>query len=341
MSIRNVFVNSITINMPKNILQFFIGVVFYFVFFGNMNPLLVIFSCVAFLVSYSAVYVYNDIIDAEDDARHPVKRKWKLVASGLINKRQGMFLYVGLASFGLFMSFFVNVYFFIISAMLIFLNLLHSSPKIYLKKDAKKALVNMTAIEFLKYSMGWFALTSNISLFPFWVIFFLALSYNIGYFIYKSDFKKIMETRRWIFTTLIPFGTMIYLLAFVTYTIPVSLILMIVMPSAVIIVAQYLNIQYHQLNKLLLTQITILIAFIVSFMAVTNPVIAKTNEKVAFEIKTYANAVKEKMPPQITRKIESLDLTKKYQTLDEIAADVNKSIKNMSRLPIISPFVNT
>ncbi len=54
-----------------------------------------LWAVVAFSLAASAVYVFNDIVDASSDARHPVK-KYRPIASGVVSKGRAWILSAGL-----------------------------------------------------------------------------------------------------------------------------------------------------------------------------------------------------------------------------------------------------
>lgn len=334
---RKLLINSITINLPKNAIQFLTGIVLYITFFGIPDARTAILSCTAFLTVYSAVYVYNDITDAKEDSCHRSKNTWKLIACGLITKKQGWALYFLLLAIGFSMSLFVNIYFTAIMASLIGLNFLHSSPRFRFKKSLRKTAVNMTVIEFLKYASGWFALTGNISVFPFWVVVLLSISYNIGYILYKSERKgDYLRDNKKFFASMGLIALSSYFLSFFAYGIPLAMILMLIIPSTIITLLRYVNIEYESLKGTFpLTMIFILAVFLSSVLVFAPP-IADANEKIAYEIGSYTKSVKQKMPEPI---ISGMDEIKaeldKYEDLDQIVGEINDSLVNLTNRSLL------
>jgi len=329
---RNVLINSITLNIPKNSIQFFIGIVFYITFFGLPGLSVVLFSCAAFLVTYSAVYVYNDIGDAEHDSKHSHKKVWKLVASGLLDKKQSWMLYVVLLGVGFTMSLFVNVYFFVMMLLLVGLNFLHSCPKIYLKNSLKKTAVNMTVIEFLKYSAGWFALTTNLSYFPFWVAIVLSLSYNLSYIIYKAEqTRSVLRDNKRFFISMGIAAFASYIIAFFTYQIPLVMIAMLIIPAFLLSIFKYASMEYNKLNGTLTMVFTLMIAIVLSFTIIIIPPGAEANNKIATEIDIYALSVKESIPEPLAKGFDEITYEmEKYENLEQLVEDVNESIMNLT-----------
>jgi len=95
-----------------------------------------------------------------------------------------------------------------------------------------KTTINMTIIEFLKYSTGWFALTSNISKFPFWLIFTFALSYTVSYMIYKFKFKgREIKQRKPFFSFSLVICLGAYITSIIIYGFPLSLIFLLTLKA--------------------------------------------------------------------------------------------------------------
>ena len=136
---------------------------------------------VAFLFTYSSIYLFNDIIDYKDDIKNEEKRSWKPIASGKLSIKSAKILFLLLLISGLVISVAINIWFTSIMMTLVFLNFLHSSPISRFKKSIPKTMVNMTIIQTLKYSCGWFALTSNLSSFPLFLMLMLATVYTTSY----------------------------------------------------------------------------------------------------------------------------------------------------------------
>lgn len=329
---KKLLINSITLNIPKNIIQFLMGVVFYITFFGLPEAGITIFSLAAFLITYSAVYVYNDITDAKEDAKHCEKKSWKLVACGLITRRQGWTLYILFLVVGLSMSALVNAYFLLMMAALVGLNYLHSSPKFRFKESLRKTAVNMTVIELLKYSVGWFALTGNISNFPFWVALVLSLSYNTSYIIYKAERKKdLVRDNKRFFASMGCILLASYLISFFAYGIPLIMILMLLVPSFALAIFRYISMEYNKLNGTLSIMFTLMFAIFISFLIIINPPVAEANQKIAHEIDAYASTVKEKMPETLVDSMDEIrEELDRYEELDEIVDELNDSIVNFT-----------
>jgi 4-hydroxybenzoate polyprenyltransferase len=78
-----------------------------------------------FCLVSSSIYVLNDVLDAEKDALHPVKR-YRPTASGIISKRNGIVFCLILMVCGLVLSFAANYFVFILAISYILLNILYT-----------------------------------------------------------------------------------------------------------------------------------------------------------------------------------------------------------------------
>jgi decaprenyl-phosphate phosphoribosyltransferase len=80
---------------------------------------------VAFSVSASAIYIFNDYMDIKNDRKHP-KKKYRPLASGSIKKSSSLFLMIIFLITGIFAMYFVSINSLIILIIYIILNLLYS-----------------------------------------------------------------------------------------------------------------------------------------------------------------------------------------------------------------------
>src|SRR4030042_4040910 len=90
MDLKNVLYNSVTVSLPKNIIQFFLGFVLYWLIFGAFDAAVLMIALAGFLLSYSSIYFLNDIVDFEDDRHDKDKMGWKLVAKGAMSKKTAL-----------------------------------------------------------------------------------------------------------------------------------------------------------------------------------------------------------------------------------------------------------
>jgi len=336
MKIKKVLFNSITISLPKNMVQFLLGIILFWFLLGIPDIFLTLASLTAFLISYSAVYVYNDIVDHEEDRKDAEKRKWKLVAGDMINLKQAKIILAIFIVAGMGLSFFISKWFFLMIAAMLFLNLLHSSPRARFKKSLRKTSVNMTAIEFLKYSCGWFALTSDISKFPFWIIMAFSLVYMASYLIYKFKFKgSIIKGNKKMFVTIGLLGAFSYVVSFLQYGFPLSMILLIVIPLSILLLMKKIDIEFHKINNMIVIEYLLLPVVIISFLVLMVPFVGQANERIADTIDSYKEIVVNEIPENIMEHVDNLTGgLEKYKTIDDIQAEIETGIENITNATI-------
>jgi 4-hydroxybenzoate polyprenyltransferase len=125
------------------------GFIFLPAFFGGRigDPLVLrdtVFAFLFFSFCTSAVYVFNDLLDLDDDKRHPVKRKRPL-AAGDIGPRAAAWVAAGLIGVGLGGAVWLGTAFWAYVAAYLLLNLVYSR---WLKHQAILD-VNMIALGFI------------------------------------------------------------------------------------------------------------------------------------------------------------------------------------------------
>jgi 4-hydroxybenzoate polyprenyltransferase len=331
-----IFFNSITISLPKNVIQFLLGIILYWLIIGMPNTYTTLFALASFIITYSSVYLFNDIFDHKEDVSDKEKLKWKLIASGRLNKNTAWAITAMFIICGLSMSILVGRWFFLMMVALLSLNFLHSSPRTRLKKRIYATSVNMTVIEFLKYSCGWFALTTNIAKFPFWLMLAFSLVYTASYIIYKFKFKgHIIRSNRKLFIGFGVVGVVSYIISFILYGFPLSMILLVAIPIGILLLLKYMDVKVHRISNMLVIEYLLLPVVILSFVMLTIPFIDHTNDMIARNIINYTETIKERMPPDIIRPLKNIsDKLEEYETLEDIEKNINKSIGNITR-PII------
>jgi len=326
--------NSITISLPKNIVQFSLGVLLYWFMIGVPDVYVTIVALLGFLLAYSSVYLYNDAIDYEEDKKDNEKLKWKLVASDHLSVRSAKMIALVFAVTGLTVSLFIGRWFFIINAGMLFFNFLHSHPRIRFKKQLKKTAVNMTIIEFLKFSCGWFALTSNLTKFPFWLIVAFSAVYTSSYLIYKFGFRgKIIRSNKKLFTGLAAVGVFSYVLSFLMYGFPLSMILLIIIPLFIIMLFKWMDIEFHRINNMIVIEYLLLPIVIISFILLSVPVFGQTNQAIAKFIENCTEKLIDEVPDNIKKPMENLtEEVKKYGSLEDFEEDLKKGLENISNI---------
>jgi 4-hydroxybenzoate polyprenyltransferase len=331
MSYKKYLYNSITLNIPKNAFQFAIGAVLYLFIFGIINIAALLIGCAGFLAAYSSVYLLNDLNDVEEDKKDKEKIRWKLVANGQLSVRTAKILMYAFAATGFLLSFIVSKWFFLLVLGTVLLNVLHSWKHTRLKRSKWKTSVNMTGIEFLKYSSGWFALSSNISKFPFWLILTFSTAYVIFYFAYKLKLNEtVMKNNLSVFVPLLFTLAFSFFASIFLYSFPLSVIIITISMSSIFFLLRYTNIwAYSRIKDLNVLMNLVLIVPILSFLLMLNPVMAGLNEKVNATINDYGSQVNEKLPENLKEGVSTInEKMEKYSSLDEIEKDlVSKTIE--------------
>ncbi len=325
MNYRNFVYNSITVSLPKNTIQFFLGAVLFWIIFGTINIITALAAFLAFILTYSSIYLYNDIVDYKEDRKDKEKLKWKLIAGNKISLEKAMILSLVFVVSGLAISFFINKWFVLILCGLLFLNFLHSSPFTKFKKSMYKTTVNMTLIEYLKYSIGWFALTPNISKFPFWMILGFAVVYTTSYLIYKFKFKGVeIKQRKPLFSSLIGGCLALYFISVISYGFPLSLTFLLAFLLVLLLSLKARNFDFHKIKNMLVIEHILLPLIIISFLMLMNPVIANTNDHIVNDINSYKENISSNIPENLKKPLENIsNELEKFRSLDDIESRVN------------------
>lgn len=324
---RKLFFNSVTASLPKNIIQFTFGVLLFWLIMGTFDFYLALLAMAAFVVTYSSVYMYNDIVDYKVDRKDKEKLKWKPVASGDLSVRKAKYISLTFLFAGLSLSFFINKWFLLMMLIILLLNFLHTSPKTHFRKDVAKTSVNMTLIEFLKYSTGWFALTSNISQFPFWLVASVSFIYTTGYILYKFRFRG-KEIRRkkmlfWVFgmASSLSYGVSIFLYGF-----PLSLLFLITIAATLFLFFKRSRLISYRMKNMMLVGYLLLGVFMISFLILINPAVAEINNKMVKEIDMQKVKFSDKLPEPLVRPLEDItENLKRYESLEDIEKTLNFS----------------
>jgi hypothetical protein len=88
----------------------------------------ILIGLLAFVVSYSSVYVLNDLFDIEDDKKDETKVLRKPLAKGVVNRKDAVMIFFSFLISGLVLSILFNMLFFCFICLLLFLNVIYSIP---------------------------------------------------------------------------------------------------------------------------------------------------------------------------------------------------------------------
>jgi len=226
-------IDSITLNTPKNIVQYLIGFGLYLLVYGSFDPLKLILGISSFIIAYAAIYPYNDLMDLEEDKKDDFKKAYKALVRGDLSKQKAITLVFGLPIIGLLIASMVSFWYTFMLMILLFLNFLYSSPYTRLKKKKSYAVLSIFAMQSIKFSLGWLTFTTDLTLLPSWIITTLSLAYIFGYILYKKNVIDMKKTMKENLKIMIPLSVAVvfsYVVSLLIY--PFKLPLLIVFPLA-------------------------------------------------------------------------------------------------------------
>lgn len=171
-------------NVPKNIGLYTIGVVLLVANHFSFEYIATIVGLVAFLFTYSSIYVMNDLFDIAEDITSNEKASRKPLAQGIVTKKEALLISIILLVIGIVISFLLNVMFLAIICMLIFVNSLYTIPPIRLKHTVF-SLPLVLIMQFLKILLPW---TTSADLVQFPTLF--VLSFSLIYLIIFVGYKQ-------------------------------------------------------------------------------------------------------------------------------------------------------
>jgi 4-hydroxybenzoate polyprenyltransferase len=299
---KNINVN--ILNLVKNSIQYLVGTALYFIIFNHLSIAFLV-GLAGFLLAYHSVYQFNDLMDYEEDKKNNFKMKIKLLPRGDV-KREHVESYAFLfAIAGLTISFLVNTFFGLLVAACLFLNFLHSSSFIRLKKS-KLLLPNLFLIEAIKYSLGWFALTGMMTEFPFFLIAMLSLVYMIGYVYWKQNINNFLESNK--IKLLLGLTTASYVISFLIYPFKLALLLPIFGGIVFLTFRKYES-SIMRLKVGYTLVFVISFCFLVSLIVISTPSVADINSKLSSKVDIIKDNISEILPENVKVEINSINQT--------------------------------
>ena len=124
-------------NIPKNIGLYSVGVMLLFLFRVTIDSLQFLLGLLAFMVSYSSIYVLNDLCDIEDDKKDEKKVLRKPLAHGVVNRSEAVTIFISFLILGLLLSIFLNLLFFCVIIALVLINMIYSIPLTNITKQSQ------------------------------------------------------------------------------------------------------------------------------------------------------------------------------------------------------------
>ena len=158
---------------PKNLLVFLPAITGHFITSESFSTLLVIFFSLSFVAS--GMYLMNDLLDIDNDKKHPTK-KLRLIASGSLSSKNAKIISLLLIIIGLLGSFTASFY----AGILIFIYIvLVGVYSLYIKKTPFIEAFFLTLVYLLRIYIGLLVINESASqwlmIFSFFFFFFLVL----------------------------------------------------------------------------------------------------------------------------------------------------------------------
>lgn len=173
---------NLTDNIPKNIGLYSVGVMLLLLFHVEFDLLQVLLGLLAFLVSYSSIYVLNDLYDVEEDMTDEKKALRKPLATGMIKENDAVKIFASFLIVGLVLSISVTLSFFFVVVLLVLTNMIYSRSL----KHTILGLPSVLLMQMLKIFLAW-TTSTEILQFPLLFAVGISLIYVILFKGYKLD----------------------------------------------------------------------------------------------------------------------------------------------------------
>jgi 4-hydroxybenzoate polyprenyltransferase len=191
-------------NIPKNIGLYSVGIMFLYLYRVPIEVIPIAMGLLAFLVSYSSIYVLNDLYDIEDDKRDEKKVLRKPLARGVVNRSEAVKIFISFLIPGLLLSILLNLLFFCVVCSLVFINLIYSIPLTSIRnqklEDVRPRSLKHTTLglplvllmQLLKIFLPW-TVSTQVMQFPVLFVIGFSLIYVIIFKGYK-EYRTIGES---------------------------------------------------------------------------------------------------------------------------------------------------
>jgi 4-hydroxybenzoate polyprenyltransferase len=171
-------------NIPKNIGLYMIGAILLVADHFSFDPITIGLGLIAFLFSYSSIYVMNDLFDVAEDMKNGEKAARKPLANGTVTKNEAFVISIMLLAIGILLSFLLNLIFLGVVCLLIITNYLYSVPPSRLKHTFL-GLPLVLVMQIMKILLPW---TTSVDLNYFPTLF--VLSFSLIYLIIFVGYKQ-------------------------------------------------------------------------------------------------------------------------------------------------------
>ncbi|MFX0108218.1 MAG: UbiA family prenyltransferase [Candidatus Hodarchaeota archaeon] len=207
-------------NVPKNIGLYSVGILLLVVSGYHFEFSITLIGLIAFILSYSSVYILNDLYDIAEDEKRPEKHTRKPLVQRSVEKSDAVRIGIVLLFIGLSLSFFVDLKFFGIMCFLIIINALYSIPilsfgsnRFFLLESHQDTnhpvsfkytiagLPMVLVMQILKILLPW-TITTNLVRFPF----LFALGFSLIYLVLFRGYKKNLTVGRSVISEPLLFG---------------------------------------------------------------------------------------------------------------------------------------
>jgi len=224
----------------------------------------------AFLVSYSSIYVLNDLYDIEDDKKDEKKTLRKPLAQGTVERKDAIWVFISFLILGLLFSIILNLMFFCVVCILILINMIYSVPvkKNTDRKRLKHSFFGLPLVllmQFLKIFLPW---TFSTEMVRFPVLFSLgfSLTYAIIFKGYKENHTIGESIKRAPFSVGIAIITFVLSISLYPEPVAQASIILYILAGIVFFRNSHLTDQW----VLLLSPIYIFLGIIVLFYVISN-----------------------------------------------------------------------
>lgn len=184
---------NVTDNIPKNAGLYMVGVILILGAHVDYDLIQVSLGFFSFLVSYSSIYVMNDLFDIAEDIESGEKTERKPLAKGTVKRSEALSISGILLTLGILFTFNLNLLFLGVICILILANILYSAPPSRLKHTVL-GLPLVLAMQLLKILLPW-TLTAQLVQFPTLFVLGFSVIYLIIFQGYKQQ-KTIGESVR-------------------------------------------------------------------------------------------------------------------------------------------------
>ncbi len=174
-------INILASHFVKNTIIFLVGISVLLALGLSVPKNETILAYFGFIFTYSAIYMFNDYFDYEEDKLYYTKKKYKPSIYKGITKEE-LINYGSLSLIiGLVLSSLVNIVFLQVMLILLLLNLLHSNMITRFKEHLTIANVNIFIMQVLKFALPWFVVYEYLAFLPWSLLLYFSAAYILLY----------------------------------------------------------------------------------------------------------------------------------------------------------------